>query len=195
MATPRGEARNAVVLRAAAELMVEKGYAGASIGDIAQAVGMTKAGLYHHISSKQEMLFQILVHAMGVLEREVIEPAAALPDAESRLREWIRLHVQVIFRHGPELTLLFPERRHLEPNQREFISEQIEGYLALFQRAMRELDQQGKLQNLDIDIASRHILWTIVGIARWHPRRGGASEERLIEQTVNFNLSAVLKQA
>ena len=38
-------ARTAEVFRAAAELMVEKGYGGTSIGDIAQAVGMTKAGL------------------------------------------------------------------------------------------------------------------------------------------------------
>ena len=37
--------------------MVEKGYGGTSISDIAKAVGMTKAGLYHHITSKQDILF------------------------------------------------------------------------------------------------------------------------------------------
>ncbi|MDB4459034.1 TetR/AcrR family transcriptional regulator [bacterium] len=37
-----------------------KSFGGTSMNDIAKAVGMTKAGLYHHISSKQDMLFQIL---------------------------------------------------------------------------------------------------------------------------------------
>jgi len=56
LATPEGRARNEEVFRAAAKLMVQKGYGGTSISDIAKAVGLTKAGLYHHITSKQDML-------------------------------------------------------------------------------------------------------------------------------------------
>ena len=52
MATPEGQARNEEVFKTAAELMVQRGYAGTSMGDLAKAVGMTKAGLYQHISSK-----------------------------------------------------------------------------------------------------------------------------------------------
>ena len=47
--TRKGQARNAEVFRAAARLMVQKGYGGTSISDIAKAVGLTKAGLYHHL--------------------------------------------------------------------------------------------------------------------------------------------------
>ena len=83
-ATP---ARTADVFRAAAELMVEKGYAGTSIGDIAQSVGMTKAGLYHHISGKQDLLYQILNHAMDELERVVSTPVRLIEDPEERLRQ------------------------------------------------------------------------------------------------------------
>ena len=72
--TPKGQASNEQVFRAAARLMVQKGYGATSISDIAQAVGMTKAGLYHHITGKQDLLFQILIHAMDGMERDVIEP-------------------------------------------------------------------------------------------------------------------------
>ena len=44
---------------------------------IAQAVGMTKAGLYHHISGKQDLLYQILNHAMDELDRIVTAPPCA----------------------------------------------------------------------------------------------------------------------
>lgn len=191
--TREGQARNEEVFRTAAKLMSERGYAGTSMGDLADAVGMTKAGLYHHIKSKQDMLFQILQFAMETLEREVIEPTRDLPDAEERLREMIRRHVRGLFEHGLQFTLLFPERRHLEPAQREAISKRLDAYLCLIRNAMRELRNEGKLQVLDIEVAANHILQTVAGIARWHPERSDVAEDVLLEQTVKFNLSAILK--
>ena len=163
------------------------------MGDLAKAVGMTKAGLYHHISSKQDMLFQILLHAMEGLESTVIEPAKRIADPEERLREMIRLHVRGLFDHGLEFALLFPDRRHLEPDQQQVIVQQVKGYLALMRDAMRELEKQGKLRDLDLEIVPRHILQTIAGIARWYTEDSGISINQLVEQTVNFNLSAILK--
>ncbi|MDB4514339.1 TetR/AcrR family transcriptional regulator, partial [Akkermansiaceae bacterium] len=170
-------------------------YAGTSMGDLAKAVGMTKAGLYHHISSKQDMLFQILLHAMEGLERTVIEPAKRITDPEERLREMIRLHVRGLFDHGLEFALLFPEKRHLEPAQQQVVGQQIESYLGLIRETLRELADEGKLQDLDIYIAARHILQTIAGIARWHKADTGVTEALLVEQTVNFNMSAILKNS
>ncbi|MDB4355700.1 TetR/AcrR family transcriptional regulator [Akkermansiaceae bacterium] len=195
MATPEGQARNEEIFQAAAELMVQRGYAGTSMGDLAKAVGMTKAGLYHHISSKQDMLFQILLHAMEGLERTVIEPAKRITDPEERLREMIRLHVRGLFDHGLEFALLFPEKRHLEPAQQQVVGQQIESYLGLIRETLRELADEGKLQDLDIYIAARHILQTIAGIARWHKADTGVTEALLVEQTVNFNMSAILKNS
>lgn len=193
MATPEGQARNEEVFRTAAQLMVEKGYGATSINDIAQAVGMTKAGLYHHIRSKQDLLFQILQHAMDGLDRVVIKPAKRLSDPEVRLRETIRLHVRGLFEHGLEFALLFPERRHLEPAQQKVVLRRIENYLKLLRGAMKELDAEGKLRDLDINIVSRHILQTIAGIARWYTR-DAVPVDLLVEQTVKFNLAAILKQ-
>ena len=193
MATPEGQARNDEVFRTAAELMVQRGYAGTSMGDLAKAVGMTKAGLYHHISSKQDMLFQILLHAMEGLERTVIEPTKQIRDPEQRLREMIRLNVRGLFDHGLEFALLFPERRHLEPAQQKVVVQQIKNYRDLLSEAMRELAEEGKLRDLDIDIAARHLMQTIAGIARWYKEDSGVSKDLLVEQTVNFNLWAILK--
>ena len=194
MATPEGQARNEEIYRTAAQLMVRQGYGGTSIGDIAKAVGMTKAGLYHHISSKQDMLFQILQHAMEGLARVVIEPTKAILDPEERLREMIRLHIHGLFDHGLEFALLFPERRHLESAQQKMITLRVGDYLELLREAMQELKGEGKLRDLDINVASRHILQTIAGIARWYSKDTGVTVELLVEQTVDFNMSAILKR-
>ena len=174
--------------------MVQKGYGATSISDIAKEVGMTKAGLYHHITGKQDMLFRILIHAMDGVERDVIEPAKKVEDPEERLREIIRLHLRRLFEKGLEFALLFPERRHLEPAQQEAVVQRGRIYLSLICESMRELADQGKLRDLDINIAAVHILQTITGIARWYTKDTGISEDHLVVQTVNFGLSAILKR-
>ena len=192
--TPKGQASNEQVFRAAARLMVQKGYGATSISDIAQAVGMTKAGLYHHITGKQDMLFQILQYAWCEMERLVIEPAKQVQDPELRLIEMIRRHVRGILGGGLEFTLLFRERHHLDELQQETISQQTQSYLALVGATLQELAKEGKLRDLDIQIATIHLLKTISGIADWYPKFPEIDEDHLVEQTVNFGLSAVLER-
>ena len=191
--TPKGQASNAEVYRAAARLMVQKGYGATSISDIAQAVGMTKAGLYHHITGKQDLLFQILQHAWGEMVRLVIEPAKQAQDPEDRLTQLIRRHIRGILGGGLEFTLLYRERHHLNENQQGIMAQQTKSYLALVGGTLRALADEGKLRDLDIQIATIHLLKTISSIADWYPRFSEINEDHLVEQTVNFGLSAVLK--
>jgi TetR/AcrR family transcriptional regulator, cholesterol catabolism regulator len=189
-ATP---ARTADVFRAAAELMVEKGYGGTSIGDIAQAVGMTKAGLYHHISGKQDMLYQILNHALDELERVVSTPVQLVEDPEERLRQLIRLHIQGSIEHGLAFTGLMSEMNHLAAKQQEAIRGRIEQYHALIRETLRELADGERLRRLDINIATMHIMKTITGIARWRYQDFASDAEHLIQETIAYTMAALLK--
>src|SRR5437870_4976319 len=47
------------VLAAAAKVFSERGYHGASMQDVANAAGMQKASLYHHVGQKEDLLFAI----------------------------------------------------------------------------------------------------------------------------------------
>lgn len=84
------------IYRAAAQIICDKGYDATSMNDIAEAVGLTKSGLYHHISGKRNLLFRIMNFGMDSLEEQVILPARAIPDAERRLRAIINNHVTLI---------------------------------------------------------------------------------------------------
>ncbi len=189
-ATP---ARTAEVFRAAAELMVEKGYGGTSIGDVAQAVGMTKAGLYHHISGKQDMLFQILNHAMDELEHVVSTPVRLIEDPEERLRQLMRLQIQGSVKHGLAFTVLFSEINHLAPAQQKKISGRVKEHLALIREALMELADEGRLRRLDLDIATMLIMNVFTGIARWKHQDFTSDEEHLIQETVAYTMAALLK--
>ena len=55
------------ILEAAAQVFRQKGFHGASMADIAGVVNLQKASLYHHVSSKQEILLALLDRALELL--------------------------------------------------------------------------------------------------------------------------------
>ncbi len=185
--------RTVEVYRAAAELIVEKGFGAASINDIAQAVGMTKAGLYHHISGKQDMLYQIMKYAMDSLENVVVVPAQLVVDPEQRLREIIRLHIHGANEHGLAFTILMSEVNHLNSAQRKEIVDRKKAYHAVARNALQELAQEGRLRELDINIATMHFMLSLTGIARWDYGDFSSNEEHLIEQTMAYIMAGILK--
>src|SRR5215831_18171130 len=84
------------ICRVAARMICQKGYDGTSMSEIASAVGITKAGIYHHIKGKRELLFAIMSYGMDSLQREVILPASAIDDPETRLRTIVTNHARLI---------------------------------------------------------------------------------------------------
>src|SRR6266446_10864512 len=70
--------RLAGIYRTAAQIILRKGYDATSVNDIANALGMTKAGLYHYIDGKKELLFNIMNFGLDELCEEVVTPAQAI---------------------------------------------------------------------------------------------------------------------
>lgn len=62
------------------------GLEGISIGSLANAVGMSKSGLYAHFSSKEELQLQILQTAGAQFVDQVLAPALRQPRGEPRIR-------------------------------------------------------------------------------------------------------------
>ena len=64
----------------------EKGYEGTSVQEIADACGLTKAGLYHHIQSKEQLLIEIMNYGMDVFEERVLSEVEHIADPVERLK-------------------------------------------------------------------------------------------------------------
>ncbi len=59
---PETVARRREILDAAVEIFGSKGFASGTLGDIADQVGMTHAGILHHFGSKDRLLLEVLEH-------------------------------------------------------------------------------------------------------------------------------------
>ena len=115
---------DSAILRAAAMLIAQRGYHGASMRDLGKAVGLQMASLYHHFGSKQELLVAIMREAMADLTACVTEAVEAAGDEpRAQLTAAMRAHVRFHTEHRPEVIVADAELRALdEPGRSEIIA-------------------------------------------------------------------------
>src|SRR5579884_1081891 len=80
-----GERSRAAILDRAAQLATVEGIEGLSIGRLAEAVGMSKSGLYAHFGSKEELQLATIETAYDIFRSAVLAPAAAASTGRERL--------------------------------------------------------------------------------------------------------------
>jgi AcrR family transcriptional regulator len=93
MAT-KGAATRQVILDRALDVASTQGFEGLSIGTLADAVGMSKSGLFAHFRSKEQLQVDALRHASERFVAKVVAPALKAPRGEARVRAffdgWLR---------------------------------------------------------------------------------------------------------
>jgi len=80
-----GSTRGEEVLAAAAQLFAERGYAGTSIRDIGERVGLLGGSLYHYIRSKEALFVRIHNRALHEAEETIRAAIADIDDPDRRL--------------------------------------------------------------------------------------------------------------
>jgi AcrR family transcriptional regulator len=195
---PLGE-REGQIYVAASRLFIQKGFAGTSMSDIAEAVKITKAGLYHFVDSKEELLFTISQFGMDRLDEQVIAPAAAIADPLERLEAILKAHVQNAGRasreDGNPLTIVVDEPGGLTPEHRKVIEGRKRAYLDLLRGTLGELEVQGRLtEGVDVTAAAFAAIGAIMWIGRWWRPDGRLSLEETAEQVAAVLLNGVLRR-
>jgi AcrR family transcriptional regulator len=113
VARPFREQADAVILDRAAALFARQGFAKTSVQDVADAVGLSKAGLLHHFPSKDVLYAAVLAHADDVGSR-VLKEVAPLPLGAERDRRAIEALVDVAFAHPGIVALLLAPAAQLD---------------------------------------------------------------------------------
>lgn len=156
-------ATDAEIIESAARIFREKGYHAASMQDIAHAVGLLKGSLYHHISSKQQLLLEILESGMRTAIGAIEEIAFAdLPPAD-KLRLAITRHIELIAGNLDQATVSIIEARALKPEQRQRVLAQRDRFEGLFRHILQEGIDAGVFRPAD----STLITFALMGMHNW----------------------------
>ena len=181
------------ILEAAAQVFRQKGFHGASMADIAEAVNLQKASLYHHVSSKQELLFELLDRALELL-LERISPITRLDlPADERLCRMIREYLQILAENTDLSSVLLFEHRSLEGRQHARHIPNRDKFEALWREVLAEGVRSRRFACEDTALAARAVLgimnWTIT----WYRPNGALTIEQISDQYANLLLNGLLK--
>lgn len=101
----RSEATSARIRQIAAELFAEQGYERTSLREIAERLGMTKAALYYHYRSKEELLKSIVAPLLDEMRRLVA--SADDPGGVPLQRRFFADYLEILLRHRSVCSMLF----------------------------------------------------------------------------------------
>jgi len=188
------EARIDHIYRVAAGIMCEKGYDATSMNDIADAVGLTKAGLYHYLRGKEDLLFQIMTFGMDKVDEDVIFPARSVEDPEERLHTIVERHSKRILEVGGAVTLVLEETYALTPAHRRIIQARKRDYFELIRRTLDDLAVEGKLRRVNTTVATFALLGMVLWISRWHKRDGKLRTEDALPSLVEIAMNSVMSR-
>jgi AcrR family transcriptional regulator len=156
-------ARREELTRVAARLFAERGYAGTSLGDLAKAVGMQKASLYHHIASKEDLLWDVAWAGAGAFHAALDAVPEDAP-ATDKIRLALRGHLSVVARQLDAATVFTREWRALTGRRRDrFVAER-----RRYEERVRELFREGVERSVlrtDLDVATAALLF--LSAANW----------------------------
>lgn len=186
--------RQAQILETAARIFCEKGFDAASMGDISSAMGLTKAGVYHHIGSKEELLYEIMSYGMDLFEEKVLSRVMGIQDPLERLRATLRGHVLLITRDRPkEVTVILHETNALKGRYFDRINARKRRYVRFLQKTFRDLVKSGQARRVDPAVAAFAMLGMINWIYQWYRPGGRLSEEQLADALTDVLLNGVLR--
>ena len=124
MARPRSagfELQREQMLAAAAQLFATRGYTAATMQDLANACGVSKATLYHYVRDKQQLLQQITQGHVLRLEAVVNEVVLADPEPQRRLSALVLRFMQVYSSARHEHRVLTEDVKFLDPLERDAV--------------------------------------------------------------------------
>ncbi|WP_018112026.1 TetR/AcrR family transcriptional regulator [Thermus igniterrae] len=159
------------ILEEAAKLFTEKGYEATSVQDIAQALGLSKAALYHHFRSKEEILAEISLLALEGLLRAG-EKALGTEDPREALRQFMEAHARFFEENYAFFVTMLQGIKSLSPENRARTVALRDRHEANLREILRRGMAQGVFRPVDVALAGRAVLSMLNWMIRWF-RPGG----------------------
>ena len=145
------------------ELFFEKGYDKTSLSEIATALNLTKGGLYHYFSSKEELLFT--AHTANV-EKEfipVLDKAEKIFDPEERIKFFIKNYTVNSLARNPSIKIVVQEVKNLKPDFQKKILRVWRRAFDLIRDALSELEDAGRIRKINKTFAT----FAALGMCSW----------------------------
>lgn len=178
------------LLQVCVEVFNENGYDATSMGALAQRLGVTKSAIYHHVSSKEELLELALERALGALEAKFEEVQEADMPAIQSIEAVLRGSAHVLVEQMPYVTLLLRLRGNSEvelaamKRRRDFTRQLGE----LIARAQEDGDVRTDISAV---AAPRLVLGMLNSVVDWYSPAGIGTPDALADTIVKIAMDGL----
>jgi len=183
--------RREEIFEKALELFVEKGYENTPLSQIAKALNLTKAGLYHYFNSKEELFFKIHSYSVEKGFLPILEEAEKINDPEERLRYFLRNYTIRTTAKNPSMKLSIKDINSLNPESKKEVSKVWRRAFDLVRDALSELEKSGRIRKVNKTFATFAALgmtsWTIY----WFDYSRKESADELANTYVDIFLNGI----
>jgi AcrR family transcriptional regulator len=169
---PASESRSEI-LAAAARLISRRGYHAVSITDISQAVGLSKATIYHHFSSKEQILATIIEGTLRRLNQHIRTRLHDCLTPEDALIAFVTSQAEFFEANIAEFAVTIARTEGIEaPEQQETINQLRIEYESMLEAVITDGIVSGCFRPFEADVIERAVLALVYWLGRWY-RPGG----------------------
>ena len=179
------------ILAAATQVFAEEGYDRASIRTVAERAGVSVAGLYYYVRSKEELLYQIQFVAFDELVRRYRTDSASLETPEERLELLICNHLRRFLANMSELIVCSREIDRIKGELGDKLDAKRREYFGLVTGLFGELAQLRGVGAVDPRTASLALFGSINWVYTWY-KPGGPRARDMARDLVRLYLTGVL---
>jgi AcrR family transcriptional regulator len=179
------------IRKAGLRLIFEQGYEAMSLRQLAAEVGIQAGSLYNHISTKQELLFDLIQDHINELLRQLDRALAGKEEPVEKLRAFVAFHVSYHMSRKREVFIANSELRSLEPKNYEAIVALRGAYEQRLAEILEQGAEEGVLDVVDVQVATFAIIALLTGLCSWYRPGGRLTREAIITAHEKLVLSGV----
>ena len=195
MSKPKKKFLHNPIYDIAAQVFHQRGYDSTSMSDVAKAAGLTKAGLYHHIASKEQLLYTILDYGMDLTDEIVVEPVRRLKNPTGRLKQMIERHLRLILQEmNHEVTVILHEDKSLSGALRRKINQRKKAYIHFVESLVRDVLKEHHRKDLDPLVCAFALLGMINWSYQWYRPEGRITIPHLVKGITDLFFNGVVKK-
>jgi uncharacterized protein (TIGR00369 family) len=146
------------IFQVAAQIIAKKGFANASMRDIASASDLSVSSIYQYIESKDDLLAQIFESYLEEIKQGVAEASGACGSAADRLRAAIDANLERFDRFRSLINLMNREAKALNAKTRRRVVEHMDSYIQIFRNIVSSGIKDGEFRKADPELVANLIL-------------------------------------
>ena len=183
-----------LILRHAAQVFCEKGYEGASIRDISRSSGISLAGIYYYIKSKQELLYLIQLYTFKTIVARLEKRLRGVNAPADRLRALVQNHLDYFLRHPVEMKVLTHEDEALEGEYRKEVLEVKRRYYSIALGIFEDMRRSGLVRRINPRVAVLSLFGMMNWVHTWHRPDTDPQADSLADTMMGMFLRGVLAE-